>query len=90
MDEGGVEVSATTGTHKDGLWRPMSPGSHVVNRLVFRNWTRKMVWHGRVSRFDVETGKWEHQNCPHGHDKQSAARKCGEAAAKRLNKEAQS
>ena len=43
---------------------------------------------GAGDAFNLDTQKWENDRCPHNHDKQSAARKCGEAAAKRLNREA--
>lgn len=86
MGEGGVEVSANT---KDGAWHEMTPGQHTATVRVFRNVTRKVSFHGRVARFNIETQTWEHDKCPHNHDKRIAARKCGEAAAKRLNREAE-
>jgi hypothetical protein len=83
-------MADTTTPGAPGPWAALGPAQFVdkrlrltrVNGLVYQN---VRAYHGAVIRKGAD-GKPEYDRCPHAHNKPSAARKCAEAAAKRLNR----
>lgn len=79
-------------------WHPASPSQFVDRRTSLRRGTGTRLsqlvqqnvraWHGVIVRSerDGERRGPVYDRCPHAHSKPGSARKCGEAAAKRLNR----
>ncbi len=71
-------------------WVAQGPHQFVDRRLQMRRDGPMRTLHVRAFRGVVvrrgEDGKPERETCPHAHAKASAARKCAEAAARRLNR----
>lgn len=83
---------------KDGRWHVghlrqtmAERSSWPRNRSQPNRW-RVRVWRGVAFRWDATLrdgrGQFVQEACPHDHVKQSAARKCAEAAARRWNRQA--
>lgn len=74
-----------------GPWHPLAPQQFVDKRS---RWTKQGIVEQRVRAYrGLVVSKGEkgpvYDRCPHAHNKPSAARKCAERAAARLNKGAQ-
>lgn len=71
-------------------WKPQPPQHFVDKRFQMRRDGPARTLHVRAFRAVVlrrgADGKPERETCPHAHAKASAARKCAEAAARRLNR----
>lgn len=78
-----------------GDWIATNPSTFMDRRSQYRRDVGLVTfgvraYRGNISRRlrNTETGKhrWEHDHCPHAHNKLGAARKCGIAEARRRNR----
>jgi hypothetical protein len=70
-------------------WSALGPQQFIDKRFQMNN-GRLVALHVRAFRGVIARTverKTEREQCPHAHSKQSAARQCAVAAAKRKNKE---